>query len=99
MLNILAKSPGEWSISCFRLCSDILLYIDVIILTDVEEFLMNSGSVDEHMYLLLPALVRLFRPDVSNAPLDIRRAAIKTLGRLLPYVQVLKLIQLCMQRC
>lgn len=47
-----------------------------------------SGSVDEHMYLLLPALVRLFRPDVSNAPLDIRRAAIKTLGRLLPCVQV-----------
>lgn len=50
---------------------------------------MNSGSVNEHMYLLLPALVRLFRPDVSNAPLDIRRAAIKTLGRLLPCVQVI----------
>lgn len=56
--------------------------------TDIEVWRTNSGSVDEHMHLLLPALVRLFRPDVSNAPPEIRRAAIKTLGRLLPCVQV-----------
>lgn len=47
-----------------------------------------SGSLDEHMHLLLPALVRLFRPDVSNAPIEIRSAAIKTLARLLPRMQV-----------
>lgn len=40
------------------------------------------------MYLLLPTLVRLFRPDISNAPPEIRRAAIKTLGRILPSMQV-----------
>lgn len=39
------------------------------------------------MHLLLPALVRLFRPDVSDAPLDIRHAAVKTLTRLLPLLQ------------
>ncbi|KAG0576661.1 hypothetical protein KC19_5G097200 [Ceratodon purpureus] len=58
----------------------------------LHTFEVLGGSVDEHMYLLLPALVRLFRPDVSNAPLDIRRAAIKTLGRLLPCVQVSGLV-------
>lgn len=63
--------------------------------TDAKILLMNPGSVDEHMYLILPALVRLFRPDVSNAPLEIRRAAIKTLGRLLPCVQVFKLTHMC----
>jgi hypothetical protein len=68
----------------------VAFYVDMVVHTDVKMLLMNSGSVDEHMYLLLPALVRLFRPDVSNAPLDIRRAAIKTLGRLLPCVQVIR---------
>ena len=63
--------------------------VDMVVLIDIIMLLMNSGGVDEYMYLLLPALVRLFRPDVSNAPLDIRRAAIKTLGRLLPCVQVI----------
>lgn len=37
------------------------------------------------MHLLLPALIRLFKVD---APVDIRRAAIKTLTRLIPRVQV-----------
>lgn len=58
----------------------------------LHTFEVLGGSVDEHMYLLLPALVRLFRPDVSNAPLEIRRAAIQTLGRLLPCVQVSGLV-------
>lgn len=86
------------------LCSHVVYFIFlailcVIVLTEIKLWRMNSGSVDEHMYLLLPALVRLFRPDVSNAPLDIRRAAIKTLGRLLPCVQVIKLTYLRMQCC
>jgi len=37
------------------------------------------------MHLLLPALIRLFKVDAS---VDIRRAAIKTLTRLIPCVQV-----------
>ncbi|KAM1986966.1 hypothetical protein ACFX15_034290 [Malus domestica] len=37
------------------------------------------------MHLLLPALIRLFKVDAS---VDIRRAAIKTLTKLIPHVQV-----------
>lgn len=48
------------------------------------EFLI-SGTLDEHMHLLLPALIRLFK---VNASVEIRRAAIKTLTRLIPCVQV-----------
>ncbi|CAM6130085.1 unnamed protein product [Calypogeia fissa] len=54
----------------------------------LHTFEVFGGSVDEHMHLLLPALVRLFRPDVDVAPVETRRAAIKTLTRLLPRVQV-----------
>ncbi|KAL2621813.1 hypothetical protein R1flu_002018 [Riccia fluitans] len=54
----------------------------------LHTFEVFGGTLDEHMHLLLPALVRLFRPDVSNAPNEIRRAAIKTLARLLPRMQV-----------
>lgn len=43
------------------------------------------GTLDEHMHLLLPALIRLFKVDAS---VDVRRAAIKTLTRLIPRVQV-----------
>lgn len=43
------------------------------------------GTLDEHMHLLLPALIRLFEVDASVA---IRRAAFKTLTRLIPRVQV-----------
>lgn len=47
-----------------------------------------GGTLDEHMHLLLPALVRLFRPDTSDASVEIRRAAIKTLTKLIPRVQI-----------
>lgn len=40
------------------------------------------------MHLLLPALIRLFKVDAS---VEIRRAAIKTLTRLIPRVQVSRL--------
>lgn len=54
----------------------------------LHTFEVFGGSMEEHMHLLLPALVRLFRPGLSDAPLDIRRAALRTLTRLLPAVQV-----------
>lgn len=47
-----------------------------------------GSNLDEHMHVLLPALIRLFRPDISDAPLEIRRATIKTLTHLLPALQV-----------
>ena len=49
------------------------------------QFFSWSGTLDEHMHLLLPALIRLFKVDAS---VDIRRAAIKTLTSLIPRVQV-----------
>lgn len=46
--------------------------------------------MDKHVPLLLPALVRLFKPGTSDAPLTIQRAALRTLGRLLPCMEVRK---------
>ncbi|EFJ04540.1 hypothetical protein SELMODRAFT_449361, partial [Selaginella moellendorffii] len=54
----------------------------------LHTFEVFGASLDEHMHLVLPALVRLFKPDVSNAPMDIRRSTIKTFSRLLPCMQV-----------
>ncbi|KAJ1388343.1 Tetratricopeptide-like helical domain superfamily [Sesbania bispinosa] len=61
-------------------CSDYTYVLDI--LHTLEVF---GGTLDEHMHLLLPALIRLFKVDAS---VDIRRAAIKTLTRLIPRVQV-----------
>jgi FKBP12-rapamycin complex-associated protein len=44
--------------------------------------------MDEHMHLVLPALMRLLKPSVLDAPVEIRRATIKTLSRLLPTMHV-----------
>eukprot|EP00897_Mesotaenium_endlicherianum_P005918 jgi/Mesen1/5354/ME000267S04502 len=54
----------------------------------LHAFEVFGGSMDEHMHLLLPALVRLFKPGLSDAPLEIRKAALRTLARLLPTMQV-----------
>ncbi|OIW11181.1 hypothetical protein TanjilG_22988 [Lupinus angustifolius] len=61
-------------------CNDYTYVLDI--LHTLEVF---GGTLDEHMHLLLPALIRLFKVDAS---VDIRRAAIKTLTRLIPCVQV-----------
>ncbi|XP_054777757.1 serine/threonine-protein kinase TOR isoform X2 [Prosopis cineraria] len=61
-------------------CNDYTYVLDI--LHTLEVF---GGTLDEHMHLLLPALVRLFKVDAS---VDTRRAAIKTLTRLIPRVQV-----------
>ncbi|XP_038982976.1 serine/threonine-protein kinase TOR isoform X2 [Phoenix dactylifera] len=44
-----------------------------------------GGTLDEHMHLLLPALIRLFKVDAS---VDIKHRAINTLTKLIPRVQV-----------
>ncbi|OIV92587.1 hypothetical protein TanjilG_07578 [Lupinus angustifolius] len=61
-------------------CNNYTYVLDI--LHTLEVF---GGTLDEHMHLLLPALIRLFKVDAS---VDIRRAAIKTLTRLIPCVQV-----------
>ncbi|KAH1267835.1 Serine/threonine-protein kinase TOR [Glycine max] len=61
-------------------CNDYTYVLDI--LHTLEVF---GGTLDEHMHLLLPALIRFFKVDAS---VDIRRAAIKTLTSLIPRVQV-----------
>ncbi|XP_004292060.1 PREDICTED: serine/threonine-protein kinase TOR [Fragaria vesca subsp. vesca] len=61
-------------------CNNYTYVLDI--LHTLEVF---GGTLDEHMHLLLPALIRLFKVDAS---VEIRRAAIKTLTKLIPRVQV-----------
>lgn len=65
-----------------------LLHVLVCITLMLRYLLVSSyfaGTLDEHMHLLLPALIRLFKLDAS---VEVRRGAIKTLTRLIPRVQV-----------
>ncbi|XAR52952.1 Non-specific serine/threonine protein kinase [Bertholletia excelsa] len=71
---------------CIQVLSDSERFNDYTYALDVLHTLeVFGGTLDEHMHLLLPALIRLFKVDAS---VDIRRAAIKTLTRLIPRVQV-----------
>ncbi|KAL5560921.1 hypothetical protein UlMin_030668 [Ulmus minor] len=72
--------------SCIQVLSDAERYNDYTYVLDVLHTIeVFGGTLDEHMHLLLPALIRLFKVDAS---VEIRRAAIKTLTRLIPRVQV-----------
>ncbi|KAK9677349.1 hypothetical protein RND81_11G138000 [Saponaria officinalis] len=72
--------------SCIQVLSDAERCNDFTYVPDILHTLeVFGGTLDEHMHLLLPALIRLFKVD---AFVDIRRAAIKTLTRLIPRVQV-----------
>ncbi|KAG5254064.1 TARGET OF RAPAMYCIN family protein [Salix suchowensis] len=72
--------------SCIQVLSDAERCNDYTYVLDILHTLeVFGGTLDEHMHLLLPALIRLFKVDAS---VDIRRAAIKTLTRLIPCVQV-----------
>ncbi|KAK8942075.1 Serine/threonine-protein kinase TOR [Platanthera guangdongensis] len=61
-------------------CNDFTYVPDIL-----HTFEVFGGTLDEHMHLLFPALIRLFKVDAS---VDIRRHAIKTLTKLIPRVQV-----------
>lgn len=71
-------------------CSKSVKYsIQLCFGTTTSPFVLTvAGTLDEHMHLLLPALIRLFKVETS---VDIRREAIKTLAKLIPRVQVLTL--------
>ncbi|WJX59954.1 non-specific serine/threonine protein kinase [Trifolium repens] len=71
---------------CIQIIGDAERINDYTYVLDILHTLeVFGGTLDEHMHLLLPALIRLFKVDTS---VDIRRAAIKTLTRLIPRVQV-----------
>lgn len=71
---------------CIQVLSDAERFNDYTYVPDILHTLeVFGGTLDEHMHLLLPALIRLFKIDTT---VDVRRAAIKTLTRLIPRVQV-----------
>ncbi|KAL7227449.1 hypothetical protein ACSBR1_022325 [Camellia fascicularis] len=72
---------------CIQVLSDAKRFNDYTYVLDILHTLeVFGGTLDEHMHLLLPALIRLFNVDAS---VDIRHAAIKTVTRLIPRVQVI----------
>ncbi|KAH9605868.1 hypothetical protein KSS87_023466 [Heliosperma pusillum] len=71
---------------CIQVLSDAERCNDFTFVPDILHTLeVFGGTLDEHMHLLLPALIRLFKVDAS---VGIRQAAIRTLTRLIPRVQV-----------
>ncbi|KAL8541637.1 hypothetical protein ACS0TY_002778 [Phlomoides rotata] len=72
--------------SCILVLSDAERFKDYTYVVDILRTLeVFGGTLDEHMHLLLPALIRIFKVDAS---VDVRRAAIRTLTKLIPRVQV-----------
>jgi FKBP12-rapamycin complex-associated protein len=45
-------------------------------------------ALDEHLHLLLPSLLRLVSPAAPGTPLEVRRAVLRGLRRLLPRLQL-----------
>ncbi|CAO2815870.1 unnamed protein product [Amaranthus hypochondriacus] len=71
---------------CVQVLSDAEKCNDYTYVPDILHTLeVFGGALEDHMHLVLPALNRLFKADAS---VDIRRACIKTLTRLIPRVQV-----------
>ncbi|KAL3814338.1 hypothetical protein ACJIZ3_015606 [Penstemon smallii] len=72
--------------SCIQVLTDAGMFKDYTYVIDILSTLeVFGGTLDEHMHLLLPALIQVFKVD---APVDVRRAAIRTLTLLIPRVQV-----------
>ncbi|KAL6013161.1 hypothetical protein ACLOJK_003653 [Asimina triloba] len=70
---------------CIQVLSDAERCNDYTYVPDILHTLeVFGGTLDEHMHLLLPALIRLFKVDAS---VEIQRAAIRTLTKLIPRVQ------------
>ncbi|XP_020699146.1 serine/threonine-protein kinase TOR isoform X1 [Dendrobium catenatum] len=61
-------------------CNDFSYVPDIL-----HTFEVFGGTLDEHMHLVFPALIRLFKVEAS---VDIRRHAIKTITKLIPRVHV-----------
>jgi FKBP12-rapamycin complex-associated protein len=51
-------------------------------------FQVFSASVEEHLHLVLPAMVQLFQHGVADVPMSVRRATLQSLRRLLPRMQL-----------
>ena len=46
-----------------------------------------GNGVDEHLHLILPSIVRLFKPGVAPVPFQVRRAVLASFSRQLPRMQ------------
>ncbi|CAN6449978.1 unnamed protein product [Victoria cruziana] len=72
--------------SCIQVLSDAERCNDFTYVPNILHTLeVFGGTLDGHMHLLLPAILRLLKVDAS---VEIRRAAIKTITKLIPCVQV-----------
>ncbi|CAA0814247.1 Serine/threonine-protein kinase TOR, partial [Striga hermonthica] len=72
--------------SCIQVLTDAERFKDYTYVVDILHTLeVFGGTLDDHMHLLLPALVPIFKLDAS---IEVRRAAIRTLTKLIPRVQV-----------
>ncbi|PNW79096.1 hypothetical protein CHLRE_09g400553v5 [Chlamydomonas reinhardtii] len=47
-----------------------------------------GSAVDDSLHLLLPSMVRLISPAASSTPAEVRRAALRSLRRLIPRMQL-----------
>ncbi|CAM0955895.1 unnamed protein product [Alopecurus aequalis] len=71
--------------SCIQVMGDAERFNDYYYVPDILHTLeVFGGNLDEHMHLVAPVLVRLFKVEL----VDIRRRAIVTLTKLIPKVQV-----------
>jgi FKBP12-rapamycin complex-associated protein len=71
--------------SCIQVLGDAERCNDYYYVPDILHTLeVFGGNLDEHMHLVAPVLVRLFKVEL----VDIRRRAIVTLTKLIPTVQV-----------
>ncbi|PKA52204.1 Serine/threonine-protein kinase TOR [Apostasia shenzhenica] len=72
--------------SCIQVLIDAERCNDYNYVSDIlHTFDVFGGTLDEHMHLLFPALIRLLKIDAST---EVKRNAIKTLTKLIPRVQV-----------
>ncbi|GER42126.1 serine/threonine protein kinase mTOR [Striga asiatica] len=70
---------------CIQVLSDAERFKDTYVVDILHTLEVFGGTLDDHMHLLLPALIRIFKLDAS---VEVRRAAIRTLTKLIPRVQV-----------
>lgn len=49
---------------------------------------MFGTSLNDHLYLLLPTLVRLFKPSVLSVPDEVKRSTLQSLQRMIPRMRL-----------
>ncbi|KAK4401785.1 Serine/threonine-protein kinase TOR [Sesamum angolense] len=83
--------------SCIQVLSDAERFKDYTHVIDILRTLeVFGGTLDEHMHLLLPALIRIFKVDAS---VEVRLAAIRTLLGDRSHIRSCASFEACVGRC